>query len=118
MTTPNSAPQVNPIAQIKALHDRLIKAEALVAEGKVNPLVNLSDHYIVEGSQGYYLVNGTCECADFTNRSDLIKTYCKHRLAALLYAEQADRPKATRKSKAESPERDEDLTRKINELYR
>jgi hypothetical protein len=91
----------------------------LVAQDKVHPVVNLADHYIVEGTQGFYLVNGTCECADATNRVELIKSYCKHRLAALLYAEQAaqtGKPKATRKATAESPQ-DQELTQKVNDLY-
>jgi hypothetical protein len=116
--TPTSTPQVNPVAQIKALHDRLIKAEELVANGKVHPVVNLADHYIVEGTQGFYLVNGTCECADFTNRSELIKTYCKHRLAALIYAEQVAQAETTHtnkpKAKGLSPQDEE----KVADLYR
>jgi predicted nucleic acid-binding Zn finger protein len=111
-----SNPQINPIAQIRALHDRLARAEELVAEGKVHPVVNMADHYIVQGSQGYYLINGSCTCPDFTNRTDLIKGYCKHRLSALLYAEQqaqaetthASKPKA---KKAESSQKDEELER-------
>jgi hypothetical protein len=45
-------------------------------------------HHIVEGNAGFYVVNGTCCCDDAANRSDLIKGYCKHRLVAVLYAEQ------------------------------
>jgi predicted nucleic acid-binding Zn finger protein len=119
MTT-TSTPQVNPVAQIRALHDRLLRAEALVADGKVHPVIEMSDHYIVESSKGYYLVNDECTCPDFTTRTDLIKTYCKHRLAALVYADQqvqADQLKATRKSEAESPKKDEELERKVSDLY-
>jgi hypothetical protein len=34
------------------------------------------------------LVNGECRCPDATNRIDLVKGFCKHRLTALLYAEE------------------------------
>ena len=81
MTTTNGTPTISPVAQIRALHDRLFKAEALVASGKVHPAVNMPGHYIVEGNAGFYVVNGTCCCDDAANRSELIKSYCKHRLA-------------------------------------
>ena len=112
MTTQTTVP-VNPMAQIKALHDRLIKAEALVANGKVHPVYGLANHYFVEGSHDRYLVNGECVCPDATNRIELIKGLCKHRLAAMVYAEQADQPQ----TKAESPT-DPDLEQKIANLFR
>jgi hypothetical protein len=80
----------------------------------------MADHYIVEGSNARYLVNGECRCPDATNRIDLVKGFCKHRLAALVYAEQlakAGKSKANGKAKAESP-KDEALEAKINDLYR
>jgi hypothetical protein len=116
----NSNPQISPIAQIRALHDRLVKAESLVTEHKVHPVINMPDHYVVEGVAGFYIVNGSCSCNDATKRNDLIKGHCKHRLAVFLYAEQqaqSDTPKATRKAQAESPE-DKELAAKVNDLYR
>jgi hypothetical protein len=95
-TTSNS--QVSSITQIRALHDR----------------------YIVEGNAGFYVVNGACCCDDAINRAELLKGHCKHRLAALLSAEEASqesKPKATRKVTADSP-RDEELEAKVNDLYR
>jgi hypothetical protein len=47
MATTNSTTTVFPVAQIKALHDRLIKAEALVANGKDHPVYGLANHYFV-----------------------------------------------------------------------
>jgi hypothetical protein len=126
MTTTSTA-TVSPIAQIKALHHRLLKGEELVANGKVSPVVNMPDHYVVEGNAGFYLVNGSCCCEDATNRQELIRGYCKHRLAVELFKET---PKATgkaiRKAKAEvqevAPETVyevlDDLEAKINDLYR
>ena|ERR687895_287806 len=118
------APQVSPVAQIRALHDRLVRAEALVAANKVHLVVNMPDHYIVEGNTGFYVVNGSCVCDDATNRFDLTKGHCKHRLAALLYAEQqakaetaqTSKAKANGKAKAESP-KDNELESKVAELY-
>jgi predicted nucleic acid-binding Zn finger protein len=89
MTIATTEPQVTQIARIKALRDRLIKAEELVKAGKVHPVIDMSDHWVVEGSKGHYLVNENCPCPDFVNRTDWIETYCKHRLATILYAEQA-----------------------------
>jgi hypothetical protein len=34
MTTTNGTPTISPVAKIRALHDRLVKAEALVASNK------------------------------------------------------------------------------------
>jgi hypothetical protein len=120
MTITSSTPTVSPIAQIEALYDRLSKAKALLANGKVSPVYGIADHYIVEGSNAKYLVNGECLCPDATNRSELLKGFCKHRFAALLYAEQTaqtSKPKAT-PTTAESSERDEGLEHKVSDLYR
>jgi hypothetical protein len=86
MTTTEN-PQVSPIAQIRALHDRLVKAEELVANGKVEPIYGRPSYFIVQGKDTRYLVNGSCNCPDATHRTELLRGYCKHRLAAMLYAE-------------------------------
>jgi hypothetical protein len=88
MTT-NITPTISPVAQIEALYDRLSRARTLVADGKVSPVYGMAEHYIVEGSSAKYLVNGECLCPDATNRTELLKGFCKHRFAALLYAEQS-----------------------------
>jgi predicted nucleic acid-binding Zn finger protein len=85
---------ISPAATIRALNDRLNRAESLVAEGKVHPVYGMSDHYIVEGKDAQYLVNGRCICPDSANRTEL-RGWCKHKLAASIYAEQeakADTP--------------------------
>jgi predicted nucleic acid-binding Zn finger protein len=102
ITTPS--PKVSQISRIKALRDRLNKAEELVRDGKVHSVVDMLDHWVVEGSHGHYLVNNNCSCPDFVHRTDLIETYCKHHLAAMLYAEQVAQ--------------DEDLEKKVQDLYR
>jgi hypothetical protein len=112
MTTTSGTTTASPIAQIEALYVRLSKARTLVANGKVHPVVNMPSHYVVEGNAGFYIVNGSCCCNDAANRNELIKGHCKHRLAALLYAEQhgqaeTHNPKATLKAQAESPQSEE-----------
>jgi hypothetical protein len=55
-------------------------------------------HYIVEGKEAKYLINGSCICPDAANRPEL-KGLCKHKLAATIYAEQeaiADTPKVAK----------------------
>ena len=89
MTTPPS-----PATTIRALNDRLLKAEALVAENKVHPVYGMNGHFIVEGKDAQYLVNGRCICPDSANRTELRGWY-KHKLAATIYAQQeanADTP--------------------------
>ena len=112
-------PAVSPVATIKALHDRLIRAEALVAEGKVHPVYGMTDYYIVEGgvlsgTRGtQYLVNDRCVCPDATNRPEL-KGLCKHKLAATIYAEQQAKG-GTPKIASPAPERSIDEL--VSELY-
>jgi hypothetical protein len=87
MTTTNGTPTVSPIARIEALYDRLTRARTLVVDNKVHPVYGIANHYIVDGTDAKYLVNGSCICPDATNRPEL-KGLCKHKLAALIYAEQ------------------------------
>ena len=77
------------IQKIEALHCRLEKAREIVAEGKVRPVLGMDEHFTVESStgEGHYLVNATCSCPDATNRTELTKGLCKHRLAVLVYLE-------------------------------
>jgi predicted nucleic acid-binding Zn finger protein len=108
MTT-TTKPQATQIARIKALRDRLNKAEELVKAGKVHPVIDMPDHWVVEGSNGHYLVNNNCSCPDFLHRTNLLEGYCKHRLAALLYAEEHQQPEPSGK---------EELERKLADLCR
>jgi hypothetical protein len=120
MTTENT-PQLSPVAKIRMLHDRLVKAEALVAGGKVHPAVNMPGHYIVEGSNGFYILNGACHCEDAVNRPEL--KYCKHRLSVEIFKEQqtlADNPKvskATKTANAAPPESERTLEDHLADLY-
>jgi hypothetical protein len=110
---------VSPVAKIEALCDRLTRARNLVADNKVHQVYGLVNHFIVEGKEARYLVNGSCICPDAQNRPEA-KGLCKHKLAAVIYSEQqaqAETSKATRKSKAESPLKDEELERKVSDLY-
>jgi len=125
MTTPSSTHTVSTIAQIEAIYDRLGKAKTLVADGKVHPIYGMADHYIVDGSNNVkYLVNGECRCADAANRVELTKGLCKHRLAAMVYAEQ--QAKATGQGKAEVQDVThetvdevlDDLEAKVSDLFR
>ena len=120
MTT-ETTPQLSPVAKIRMLHDRLVKAEALVATGKVHPAVNMPGHYIVEGSNGFYILNGACHCEDAVNRPEL--KYCKHRLSVEIFKEQqakAQDPKvikATNKASTTTPESDRPLEDQLADLY-
>lgn len=76
------------VAEYKALDvhgrygERLTKAEALVACGNVH---HQDGVYLVQGTRPEpYVVNGNCQCEDFT-REQCYKGWCKHRLAAKLY---------------------------------
>jgi hypothetical protein len=121
MTTTNGTPAVSPIARIEALYDRLTRARTLVDDNKVHPVYGMADHYFVEGKEAKYLVNGACNCPDATNRSYFLKGYCKHRLAAIIYAEQqvvADNPQVAQSiNKATSPETERTLEDKLADLY-
>lgn len=77
------------IRKIEALHCRLERAREIVAEGKVQPVLGMPDHFTVESStgNGHYLVNATCSCPDAANRSELTKGLCKNKLAVLVYQE-------------------------------
>jgi predicted nucleic acid-binding Zn finger protein len=121
MTTTNVTPQVSPVARIEALYDRLTRARTLVANNKVHPVYGMADHYFVEGKEAKYLVNGSCICPDAVNRPEL-KGLCKHKLAALVYAEQeakAQTPQvATAINKASATaESDRSLEDKLADLY-
>jgi hypothetical protein len=116
MTT-TTVPTVSSISQIEALYDRLTRARTLIADNKVHPVYGMPDHYIVEGKVARYLVNGSCICPDSVNRPGL-KGLCKHKLAAIIYSEQADPPKAAEATQhAESPQPDRTLEDKLDDLY-
>jgi hypothetical protein len=120
MTTTTGTPTVSPVARIEALYDRLTRARTLIADNKVHPVYGMADHYIVEGTEAKYLVNGSCICPDSVNRPEL-KGLCKHKLAATIYAEQqaiADNPKVAQAiKKTTPPESDRPLEDQLADLY-
>ena len=79
----------NVIEKIEALHQRLERAREIMAEGRVQQVLGMEEHFVIQSStgQGYYMVNDSCTCPDAKERSELTKGLCKHRLAALLYQE-------------------------------
>jgi hypothetical protein len=97
----------SPIQRLKALRDRLDKAEELVRGCKVHQVIDMPGHYVVEGAGGHYIVNESCLCPDFLHRGgELVDGYCKHKLAALIYEEEV-----------KGPNYNPELERKIQELY-
>jgi hypothetical protein len=111
-------PHSIPLTRIEALYDRLTRARTLVADNKVHPVYGMADHYIVQGKEAKYLVNGSCICPDSVNRPEF-KGLCKHKLAATIYAEQqalADNPKVS-KASTTSPESDRSLEDQLADLY-
>jgi hypothetical protein len=116
MVTPGINSRTPIVARIRALHDRLLKAEILAAAGKVHSVVDMPDHYLVEGTKGPYLVkDGQCSCPDAGNRNGLTGGYCKHTLATLLYR-QGVTPTKTAESTPNGASTD--LEAKIADLYK
>jgi hypothetical protein len=126
MTTPTITSQVTPglnsqppiVAQIRALHDRLLRAEILASTGKVHQVVDMPDHYLVEGSKGPYLVQGgRCSCPDVASRNGLINGHCKHLLASMIYHQELG-PAWTAKSVSNGLSTDKELEAKVADLYK
>lgn len=78
---------VSPIAQIRGMQKRLNRAEQLVADNAVHPVLGVEGQYVVHTEHGYHLVNGSCTCEDAEYRQDIHRGWCKHRLAVELYKE-------------------------------
>jgi hypothetical protein len=120
VTQDDSKVQAPIVAQIRALHDRLLRAEILVAYGKVHQVVDMAGHYLVEGSgKGHYLVqDGKCSCPDATSRNGLINGHCKHLLASMIYHQELGLPRPTMPH-PEGPATDkgQDIESKISDLY-
>ena len=77
------------VQQIEGMSKRLEKARQLVTDGKIQPVLGMESHYVVESSKGdgFYLVNGECTCPDARRRIDVHNGWCKHNLAMELYRE-------------------------------
>ena len=76
---------------VKGLADRLVKAEALVADGAVFPVAGLTGYAVVrngDGTQMYFVRyesgHERCTCPDFQNRQGAANLPCKHLLACEL----------------------------------
>jgi predicted nucleic acid-binding Zn finger protein len=86
MTTSSNC--IDPALVQQALEVRLDRAQEFIDEGRVHPVANMPDHYVVEGENAWFVVNGECCCEDFQYRQPLHGGYCKHRLAVALYRKQ------------------------------
>jgi hypothetical protein len=86
MTTPNSC--IDPATINQALNVRLDRAQEFIDQGRIHPVANMPDHYVVEGENTWYVVNGECCCEDYKYRQPLHQGWCKHRLAVALYKRQ------------------------------
>jgi hypothetical protein len=124
MTTTNGTPGISPVQQIEALHQRLVKAHEIVANGKVYPIVGLETHFAVQASTGgFYLVNGECTCPDAQQRTDIHRGWCKHMLAVEIYkespTEESPKPKRAKRNQAETIDASlsEEIQNKVAELY-
>ena len=108
MTT--STNSIDPSLMQQALEVRLARAQEFVDEGRVHPVANLPDHFVVEGENAWYVVNGECVCEDSQYRQPLHNGWCKHRIAASLYREQVEG--------GIIPMTAAELDQKVNDLYR
>ena len=90
MTTTNNAPasHLDHATIAQAMNVRLDRAQEFVDQGRIHPVANMPDYYVVEGENQWYVVNGECCCEDYQYRHPLHQGWCKHRLAAALYKEQ------------------------------
>ena len=122
MEPTSTTPALSPVAKIEALYDRLTRARILVADNKVHSVYGMAGHYIVEGKEAKYLVNGSCIFPDSVNRPEL-KGLCKHKLAVTIYAEQQDKAqdpkvvKATKTANTAPPESGRYLEDQLADLY-
>jgi hypothetical protein len=111
MTTSNT-PQsscIDPATINQALNVRLDRAQEFVDQGRVHPVANMPDHYVVEGENSWFVANGECCCEDYMYRQPLHQGWCKHRLAVALYKKNV---------LAEiTPMTEAERARKLNDLY-
>jgi hypothetical protein len=96
----------------QALEVQLARAQEFIDQGRVHPVANMPEHYIVEGENQWYVVNGECCCEDAQYRHPLHQGWCKHRIAAALYREQVEGDIIP------IPTTAAELEQKVNDLYR
>jgi hypothetical protein len=101
---------IDPTLMRQALEVRLARAQEFIDEGRVHPVANMPEHYIVEGDNQWYVVNGECCCEDAQYRKALHGGYYKHRLAVGLYKEQV--------LAGITPITATESNRELNDLYR
>jgi hypothetical protein len=116
MTTPSSSQVsfIDPATINQALTVRLDRAQEFIDQGRVHPVANMPEHYIVEGENAWYVVNSDCCCEDFKYRTPLHQGWCKHRLAVALYKKQV----LAEITPINTIEAKRDLEAKINDLFR
>lgn len=92
---------VTTIEQIEGLSKRLDKARQIVSDAMVFPVVGMSEHYVVQASDGnsFYLISDTCTCPDANERSELHKGWCKHRLAVELFKKEHEESSSSKQIK-------------------
>ena len=103
MNTPTNS--IDPAIMQQALEVRLNRAQEFIDQGRVHPVANMPNHYIIESDNAWYVVNGECLCEDSQYRQPLHNGWCKHRLAAALYRKQVEAEIIP-------------LTEKVKDLYR
>ena len=75
--------------QIENVNTRLESAKKIAKKGKVFPVYNKEDHFVVrtDDGKGFYIVNAEGCCNKDLQRRDLLQGYCEHRLAVELFKE-------------------------------
>ena len=75
--------------QIENVNTRLQSAKKIAKKGKVFPVYNKEDHFVVrtDDGKGFYIVNAEGCCDKDQQRRDLLQGYCEHRLAVELFKE-------------------------------
>jgi hypothetical protein len=116
MTTTSSRQDsfIDAAAINQALTVRLDRAQEFIDQGRVHPVANMPDHFIVEGDSLWYVVNGECCCEDFKYRQPLHQGWCKHRLAVALYKKQVLAEITT----INMTEAERDREAKVSDLFR
>ena len=77
------------LLQIEEIHQRLVKARELVANGSVHRIQLVKNHYTVDGDDGgkFLVDNGRCRCDGAQSRSSAIRGWCEHRTAVEIFKE-------------------------------
>ena len=81
------------LLQMEEIHQRLVTARDLVANGSVHRIQLMKNHYTVAGDDmGDFLVDrGRCICDSAQSRSSAIKGWCEHRTAVEIFKRDVDK---------------------------